>query len=132
MKYKKAEHFFKNVLAWLRIYNWNIRWVENSTEGYCWKRSKLIDIGANLEEERLPQLILHEIAHIRTSRFSNNPHDRSFWREYDTLAKKFLPKLGISKSDSICRDALSGIAFYRVAYQNDREALCLKSPSSLP
>lgn len=93
---KRYEHFFRNVMAWKRVYGWTLNWVERNSEGYCWHKKKRIDIGIETADVR--QLILHEIAHIQTCRFCNNKHSWEFWREFDRLMRKFLP--GKKWSDS--------------------------------
>lgn len=110
---KSIEHFFRNVLVCLGIYGWRLRWVESSSEGYCWKGRKIIDIGEQALNKK--ELVLHEISHIRTCRFCNNKHTQDFWWEFERLMNKFLPSIPMSKSAILHRQYM-GSGFYRLCY----------------
>jgi hypothetical protein len=113
---REIEQFFKNVLLCLNIYNWTIRWVPNNSEGYCWKRRKLIDLGEEVEDKK--HLLLHEIAHIFTCRFCNNKHTVEFWKCYDDLRRRFLPG-----EDSLYQGEhrkFMGKGFYSLVYENKK------------
>lgn len=112
---KHIEHFFRNVLMYLKIYDWKLRWIKNSSEGYCWKKTKIIDIGEQTISKK--ELILHEIAHIRTCRFCNNKHTHNFWWEFERLMNKFLPSVPMSKS-MILHKRYMATGFYRLCYKN--------------
>jgi len=116
MKYNKKEltHFFNNVTIKLGIYDWKVRFVEGSHDGYCWKRRKVVDVGT--KNKNIKQLILHEIAHINTCRFCNQRHNMSFWKTFDELMRRFLPDEETSKSNKILRKYSSG-GFYSLCYE---------------
>ena len=80
-----------------RLKGWKIRLIPDSSEGYCWEDSKTIDLG--LEGNPL-SLLLHEVAHI-----GNNPpgnkHNQKWFDEYIKLMRRYMPGMGIGKSDSI-------------------------------
>lgn len=116
MKYtqKELQHFFNNVTIKLRIYNWKIRFIEGSHEGYCWKNKRIIDIG--IKNKNIKQLILHEISHINTCRFCNQKHNKSFWKVFDNLMRRFLPNERISESDEYLRSISNG-GFYKLCYE---------------
>jgi hypothetical protein len=110
-------HFFNNVMIKLCIYDWTLNLIEHSSEGYCWKNTKIIDIG--LKNENIKELILHEIAHIRTCRFCNQKHNPSFWKTFLDLMRRFLPNEELSNS---CKQHMkySTIGFYSLKYENGR------------
>jgi len=84
-------HFFKNVMIRLGYHGWVLNLIPNSSEGYCWRNRKRIDIGTN--SKSIKSLLLHEIAHIDTCRFCNNKHFITFWRRYEDLMRRFLPSI---------------------------------------
>lgn len=86
--YKKEIQFFKNVMMFLGHHNWNIEFINDS---YCWKHKTIITIDVNYNGDLL-QIILHEIAHINTARFSNQKHNPQFWKHLKYLTEKFLKK----------------------------------------
>ena len=86
----KHIHFFTNVMLQLGHYGWCLNFVPYSSEGYCWKKEKRIDIG--IDNENAKRLLLHEIGHVDTCRFANNKHHISFWRRYEDLLRRFLPE----------------------------------------
>ena len=47
---KEIVHFFNRVLLYLGEYGWRLNLVPNSSEGYCWKTRKVIDIGAESKD----------------------------------------------------------------------------------
>ncbi len=87
LKNKQINHFFKNVMYRLGYYDWTLNIKPNSSEGYCWRKQKRIDLGEDTTDWK--SLLLHEIAHIDTCRFCNNRHHKSFWRKYEDLIRRF-------------------------------------------
>lgn len=87
-KMNDIHYFFKNVMFALGHYGWELK-LDDSKEGYCWKKAKRIDLGINNSDVK--SLLLHEIAHIDTCRFMNNAHWITFWKRYEGLMRKFLP-----------------------------------------
>ena len=81
-----------------RLNGWKIRLKFNSTEGYCWQKLKIIDLG--LKNPNPLRLLLHEIAHIGINPFSNK-HNQKWFNEYLKLVKRYIPNIDISKSDKI-------------------------------
>jgi len=81
-------HFFKNVCIHLKIYDWKIKF---NGDNYCYKETKTITIDPNYNGD-VRQIILHEIAHINTAKFSNQKHNPQFWKHLKYLTKKFLKK----------------------------------------
>ena len=107
------KHFFNNVRIRLGHYDWSIRFVYGSDEGYCWKNRKIIDIGLNASNPK--QLILHEIAHIDTCRFCNQKHNPAFWKNFRDLMRRFL------FNEEICSSELNHMqymskGYYKVCY----------------
>lgn len=86
---RRVEHFFRNVLICLNIHGWRLRWIRNSSDGCCWRRLKVIDIGEKWMYKK--EMVIHEVAHIRTCRFCRGNHTQDFWWEFDRLMRKFLP-----------------------------------------
>lgn len=84
----KNLNFFNNVMMYLNIHDWKI---EIKNDNYCWNDKKTITIDSNYNGD-IRQIILHEIAHINTSRFSNQKHNPQFWKHLKFLTKKFLKK----------------------------------------
>ena len=95
MHSKDLQHFFNNVIIRLSLYGWKLNLRKGSSEGYCWKHSKVIDIG--LDNANPKELILHEIAHIGTCRFCNQKHNSDFWKLFEDLMRRFLPGAEISQ-----------------------------------
>lgn len=89
MTEKEICHFFKNIICRLGYCGWKLKIVYNSSEGYCWKWKRTIDIG--IDNRDCKNLLLHEISHIDTCRFCNNKHHIEFWRRYEDLIRRFLP-----------------------------------------
>ncbi len=94
---KKYRHFFNNTTIRLGLCGWHIRFVRNSSEGFCNKNTKIITIGLN--HSYIKQLILHEVAHINTCRFCNQKHNPTFWKTFERLMEKFLPDQKICDSE---------------------------------
>jgi len=113
---KELRHFFNNVLVYLGIYDWYLNIVYNSSEGYCWKRQRRIDIGEFSENPK--RLILHEIAHINTCRFCNNKHSYSFWREYQFLIDKFLSNELDDRTEEMYKDLIGSVGRYKLCYKS--------------
>jgi len=118
MKYdmRELQHFFNNVTIRLSIYGWRLRFIPDSSEGYCWSSSKIIDLGEKCKEPK--ELLLHEIAHGMTCRFCNNPHNFDFWKVVDDLIRRFLPGHKYSKSMMIHR-SFAGQGIYGIIYEVD-------------
>lgn len=91
----KVKHFFNNVKIKLGYYDWKLRLISDSVEGYCWHKQKVIEIG--MKSSKPKQLVLHEIAHIDTCRFCNNMHRIEFWIRYEDLMRRFLPDVSFQK-----------------------------------
>ncbi len=81
-------HFFNNVCVYLGIHDWTI---EFNGDNYCWKHKKTITIDLNYNGD-IRQIILHEIAHIETARFSNQKHNPHYWKYLEHITKKFLKR----------------------------------------
>ncbi len=81
-----------------RLKGWPIRLIPDSSEGYCWKDRKIIDIG--LKNDNPLRLLLHEVAHIGINPYSNK-HTQKWFNEYLKLMHKYMPGIEISKSDKI-------------------------------
>jgi len=86
----KFVSFGKNILHYCGHYDWSFNFIKDSSEGYCWCSSKILDIGLKGTDINIKSLILHEISHIGTARFCNNKHNRSFWVKRLNLGYKFL------------------------------------------
>lgn len=112
---KELIHFFNNVTAKLCIYDWKMNLKEYSSEGYCWKHKKVIDVG--LKSRNVKELILHEIAHINTCRFCNQKHNPSFWKTFEELMRKFLPNQEYSESTKLHMQYCS-IGYYSLKYED--------------
>ena len=80
-----------------RLKGWKIRLIPNSLGGYCWEKRKIIDLG--LEGNPL-SLLLHEVAHIGNNPHGNK-HNQKWFNEYIKLMRKYMPRIGIGKSDKI-------------------------------
>jgi len=110
---KKLVHFFNSVLIRLSLYGWQLR-LTNSSEGFCWKQRKIIDIGINYRYPK--ELILHEIAHILTCRFCNQKHNFIFWKTFDDLVRRFLPNHAVSEAQ-VRHRSYATKGFYRRVYE---------------
>lgn len=113
---KKLYHFFNNVTIKLNIYNWKLILKEDSSEGFCSKKKKVIYIGLKYDGD-LMELIIHEISHIRTCRFCNNKHNNTFWIEFENNMKKFMRNKKISNHWLEYKSIISNTGFYRRCYQ---------------
>ncbi|MBA7707769.1 hypothetical protein ES703_116651 [subsurface metagenome] len=96
----------------LSYHGWKI---EFTYESFCWKRRKLITIGRKVKNKK--QMILHEIAHIGTSRFCNQKHSFDFWKHFDDLMIRFLPHENICQMQIEHRKYASR-GFYSLGYAN--------------
>ena len=115
--YKKAiKHFFNNITINLGIYDWTLRLVPNSTEGYCWHYNNQIDVGEKNSDPK--RLILHELAHVNTCRFCNNKHDSTFWKLYKELLYKVLKK-DFDEGDLLHKRHSDGIGYYKMCYRRE-------------
>lgn len=109
------QHFFNNVTVRLGYYDWRLNLKMLSSEGYCWKHSKTIDIG--LDNGNPKELILHELAHINTCRFCNQKHNFDFWKCFEDLMRRFLPGVEISQAMRFHQSYVSK-GVYGVAYEH--------------
>lgn len=105
---RKLSHFFNNVMIRLSYHGWHLK-IDNSSEGYCWVKQKKITLGIKYKKPK--ELLLHEIAHINTSRFCNNRHNKSFWKRYEYLMYKF-------STDKATVRYNEHIGFYKKCYDN--------------
>lgn len=85
---KSYQQFFKMVCINERIYDWKLNLTNDS---YCWIDKKRIDVDWSYDGD-LRQIILHEIAHISTCKYSNNKHTSAFWKHLEYLCWKYLRK----------------------------------------
>jgi hypothetical protein len=114
MTERQLRHLFIDVMLRERHHGWTLRTDEKSHEGYCWHRTKRIDLGLLCE---LPEvLLLHEIAHVDTCRFRNNPHSSQFWRRFDELMGRYLPD-AVEPEWSRTHRSFSGEGFVRMCYR---------------
>jgi len=113
---KKMKHFFNNVKIRLGYYDWELVEDVVPTEGMCHHHNKTIAIGSEVKDYKY--LILHEFAHIDTCRFCNHPHNKTFWKRFEYLLKKFL-KRRLHPNDIKWRnECMSGFqGYYRKCYQ---------------
>ena len=111
-KRKIAESFFKNVMAQLGYYEWNIQFCSDS---YCWVKQKKITVDENYPGD-IRQIILHEIAHINTAKYCNQKHNLDFWKRLSYLTRKFL-KNDLDQEQKNHREYFS-IGFYNLSYKN--------------
>ena len=103
-------HFFNNVMLQLGYYEWSLNLVPHSSEGFCWKKFKRIDVG--MDNRNIKRLLLHEIAHLDTCRFVNNKHHISFWERYEDLMQRFLPGVDFETRYN------ENVGYFRVCYEN--------------
>ena len=82
-----------------RLKGWTIRLKPDSTEGYCWQKQKIIDLG--LSSDNPLRLLLHEVAHIGVKHSDRNYHNQKWFNEFLALMQKYMPGIDISKSDKI-------------------------------
>ena len=97
MNKRKYELFFYNVIRDLGFFGWKLEWYDKSSEGYCWRNRRVINIGP--ENANIKRLMLHEIAHINTCLNTNVPHCSEFWLRFEKLLNKYLPNTLLSDSD---------------------------------
>lgn len=83
---KYYSHFFKNVTIKLGYYDWSVNFCGDN---YCWIKHKRIDVDLTYNGD-IRQIILHEIAHIGTAKYSNQKHNPDFWKRLEYLTSKFL------------------------------------------
>ena len=96
---------------YLNIHNWNI---EFTNDNYCWKHKKVITIDLKYNGD-VKQIILHEIAHIQTARFSNQKHNPQFWKHLEFLTNKFLKK-GLDKNQIEHKKFMTN-GYYALCYE---------------
>jgi hypothetical protein len=82
----QLQQFFRDVCINERIDDWKLNF---TTDSYCWIDKKLIDVDWSYDGD-LRQIILHEIAHISTCKYSNNKHTQAFWKYNEYLCRKYL------------------------------------------
>ncbi len=95
---KELLHLWGNVREQLNLYGWRLNIMPQATEGYCWKKSKALDVGLMCRGGP-KELLIHEIAHIRTARFNNNKHTWDFWKMFVDYMYRFLPGQVISEGE---------------------------------
>lgn len=119
---KDLIHFFNRVKIYLSLYNWDIKFIDNQQEGYCYKERKTIEIG--LKNRNPKELILHELCHAYTSRFCNNKHDHAFLKELLLLRQKFLGKNFHSNYD---KNFINYPSIYALKYANTKFQIFVKN-----
>jgi len=80
-----------------RLKGWKIRLLDGKA-GYCWQDKNIIDLGLNNSNPL--RLLLHEIAHIGIKPHGNK-HNQKWFNEYIKLMRRYMPRIGIGKSDKI-------------------------------
>jgi hypothetical protein len=80
------QQFFKAIMMDLRLYGWTLN---ICSDCYCWQNRKRIDVDRNYDGD-IRQIILHEIAHISTAKYSNQKHTPEFWKHLEYLCWKYL------------------------------------------
>lgn len=106
-----------------RLKGWKICLKPNRREGYCWQKQKKIDIG--LDNSNPLRLLLHEVAHIGINPHGNK-HTQEWFNEYLSLLDKYIPRIGISKSDEIIRRTY-GLVYPKPIFSKRRRAkICKK------
>ena len=108
----KYTNFFKNVMVYLGIHGWKIKF---NGDNYCWKDKKLVTIDLEYNGDTR-QIILHEIAHINTARFCNQKHNPQFWKHLESLTEKFLKK-GLDKLQLKHKEYMT-YGYYAMCYKN--------------
>lgn len=89
---EKLINFFNNVMMDLGHHGWTLNFCNDN---YCWINKKRIDIDLSYDGDDdgdVRQIILHEIAHIDTAKYSNQKHTPQFWKHLEQLIKKYLKK----------------------------------------
>jgi hypothetical protein len=120
MSTRDLQHFFNNIKVRLGYYDWKLRIVSNSSEGYCWHHNKTIDVGENARDTK--QLTLHEFAHVSTNRFCNDKHSPAFWKEYEDLLRRFLPGSKLGKSELHLKQlSMTSRRYYGLCYVDKRK-----------
>lgn len=105
-------HFFNNVMMFLGHHNWQVEFCKDS---YCWEYRKTITINTEYDGD-LRQIILHEIAHIRTAKYCNQKHNPQFWKHLEYLIWKFL-KTKLDKNQIIHKSFMTE-GYYGLCYKN--------------
>ena len=82
----QLQQFFKDVCVNERIHDWTLSFCSDS---YCWLQSKCINVDFDYNGD-LRQLILHEIAHINTCKYTNQKHTYDYWKHMEYLCYKYL------------------------------------------
>ena len=80
----QLQQFFKAVMLDQRLYGWTLRLCSDC---YCWQNQKRIDVDIDYDGD-LRQIILHEIAHISTAKYSNQKHTPEFWKLVEAILSK--------------------------------------------
>ena len=89
---------FDRVISDLGHIGWTMEWYgKDSSEGFCWLESKVINVGPKAKS--IKRLILHEIAHIDTCKGKRNKHGGEFWERYEYLMDRYMPRVSLSESD---------------------------------
>jgi len=88
MSSRQIQHFFNNAMVVLGHHGWKLE-MGDWSDSYCWVKSRKITLGLKYDGD-IRQILLHEIAHIDTCRFSNNRHTPAFWKRLEYLVRRFL------------------------------------------
>ena len=83
-----CSRFFRNVMAALGHHGWTLE-THDGSDSYCWLSQRKITLGLGYAGD-WRQILLHEISHIDTCRFSNNKHTPQFWHRCENLVRRFL------------------------------------------
>jgi len=83
----KIHIFFNFIINNENIINWKLK-LDDTREGYCLYKDKIIYIGENVKEDDiyLKWLILHEITHIL---ITDNHYSKEFNEKMIVLLKKY-------------------------------------------
>jgi hypothetical protein len=111
---KQIQHFFWTIKRRLALYDWKLELIRCSAEGYCWMKSKTIQVGLLYPDPR--ELLIHEIAHIDTARFCNQKHNFIFWRVFADYMRCFLPDVDISEMQKM-HSEYATVGRYSIDYQ---------------
>ena len=107
-----VRHFFNNVMVKIGHHDWILN-MRPGHDSYCWIKSKTINLGMDYHGD-LRQILLHEIAHIRTARFCNQKHNAQFWKYLEELTHQWL-KRGLDENQLRHKHATGG-GIYAVCY----------------
>ncbi len=100
-----------------RLKDWTIKLNPDSTEGYCWQKQKIIDLG--LKNSNPLRLLLHEIAHIGINPHGNK-HNQKWFNEYTKLMRQYMPRISIGKSNKLIQKVY-GLTSHKVSKSQENE-----------